>query len=305
MSDVATTPVTGGVAEGSSEPAATSAKVKFDPSAFDQSELDAWVESRKHKVKVNGKEREYSSAELKRLASLSDAATEKFQSASQKEKEAKDLKAAFETGDPVAALKKLGKDSKEIKSILENKLLEMIEEEQLDPRDRELKSYKQKEAEREAAEKARQEEEEVSKRSQQLARVQQEIEHSVVEALTVSGLPKSPVITKSVFQVMLDAASKGVEIDPRDAVSMVKADYFDQVSKLLPALGVAEVKKLLGADLLKALKEDTVKEFKQADTPFPKPAQRKPENKAKKQAEEPENQSMSEYFRNLRRGGAK
>jgi hypothetical protein len=306
MSDVTTTPVSGGVeTSAATEVKDSSSPVKrsFNPSEYDPKELEAFIEAQKQKVRINGKDKEFTLAEMRKLASLAEASTEKFQSASQKEKEAQELKKAFESGDVRSALRKMGKQPQEIKKIMEDALLLELEEEALDPKDRELRDLKKEKEERLAREKEIETEKEAAKKSEDTKRLQSAMEAELVEALQGAALPKGVTITKHVVQLMLDAAAKGVELSAKDAATIAKKDLMEDVSKLLPALGVDGLKKLLGADLLKALRDDGVKEVKTQDTPFPKPApKRKPESKPSK-SDEPDQLGMSDYFKRLRRGG--
>lgn len=299
-----TTPVSGGVAEPSDTGSANATPVQkksFNPADYDPAEIEKFVESQKFKLKVNGKEKELSTSELKRLASLSDAATEKFQSASQKEKEAQELKKAFESKDPVAALKRMGMDSKEIKAVLENKLLEMIEEENLDPKDKELRDLKKRIAEQEEAEKRKKEEEETSTRQKELLKKQQEIETGIVEALSEAKLPKSPVILRQVIEQMLGMSKNGVEISPKDAVKLVQKGFEEELTELLPQLGMDFIKKVLGAKGLASLREESVAEVKKSSEPFPKRASKPAQNAGKQAKGEAEAVGMNEFFRSLRR----
>lgn len=304
MSDV-TTPVSGGVAEPSdtgSANAAPAPKKAFNPAEYDPAEIEKFVESQKFKLKVNGKEKELSTAELKRLASLSDAATEKFQSASQKEKEAQELRKVFESGDPVKAMQKLGKTPQEIKEVLENKLLELIEDENMSPKDKELRDLKKRIAEQEAAEKAKKDEEEKSKATLAREKAYAELETGVIEALKDAKMPKSALTLKAVAQHMLEAHRNGVELSPKDAVKLAQEQFHNEIAELLPQLGMDFIKKVLGAKGLAALREESVAEVKKAAEPFPKP-QPKPRSEAGKQAkQDSEPMSTDEYFRRLRRG---
>lgn len=299
-----TTPVSGGVAEPSDTGSANAAPVQkksFNPADYDPAEIEKFVESQKFKLKVNGKEKELTTAELKRLASISDAATERFQMASQKEKEAQEIKGALASKDPVAALKKMGMDSKEIKAVLENKLLEMIEEENLDPKDKELRDLKKRIAEQEEAEKRKKEEEELSTKQKELLRKQEEIESGIVDALTEAKLPKNPVILRQVIETMLGMSKKGVEISPKDAVKLVQKGFEEELTDLLPQLGMDFIKKVLGAKGLAALREESVAEVKKSSEPFPKRAAKPAQNAGKQAKGETEAVGMNDFFRNLRR----
>lgn len=298
------TPSSGAVEQGSDtgSAAAQVSKPKFDPSQFDPKELESWVESRKEKLKVNGQERELTQAELRKLAGLSAASDEKFKSAKQLQNEALELKKAFESKDPVAAMKKLGMDAKEIKATLENKLLELLEDESMDPKDRELRDLKKRIADQEAAEKAKKDEEEKSKATLAREKAYAELETGVVEALKDAKMPKSALTLKAVAQHMLEAHRNGVELSPKDAVKLAQEQFHNEIAELLPQLGMDFIKRVLGAKGLAALREDSVAEVKKAAEPFPKP-QPKPRSEAGKQAkQDSEPMSTDEYFRRLRRG---
>jgi hypothetical protein len=247
MSDVSVATPVGATADAGSPGAASNApvKAKFSPEAFDAAELDAWADSRKSKVKINGSERELTQAELKKLASISASSDEKYKSAKQLHQEAQDLKAAIESGDLADLLKRQGKSPKEIKQILEDKLLALIEDEQLDPRERELRDLKAEKAKREEEAKKSAEEQEKSKQSAELQKMQADFEHGMVEAMQAANMPKHPYILKMVAQEMLGAVEAGYDMSPADAVKLVKADFTKQVTELLPLLGMDAVKGIL------------------------------------------------------------
>ena len=270
----------------------------IDWSKVPQAEIDKLVEGHKTKLKINGQDRELSYSEMKKLASLAEASDQKFKSAKALSEEAFQTKRAFESGDPVEALKRLGKTSKEIKQILEDKWVELAEEENLDPRERELRELR---AEKESARKTKEQEEASRKESDQkveVTRMQDKLESELGEALTAAKLPRNPFIAKLVIQEMIGADQMGYELSPKDAVNLVSKKLPEMVSGILSLVGPDQVKALLGDKLVKSLMGESVREVKQAQAPFP---QRNPLQNKPAESQESGQIDMNDFFRNRKR----
>lgn len=297
---------TGASSEGSVESTVASAKQPpaVDWSKIPQSEIDKLIESKSHKVKINGQERDLSFSELKKLASLASASDEKFKNAAAMKAEVEALKKAFDSNDPVATLRKQGKTNSEIKAILEQKYVDLLEEENLDPQTKRLRELEAKEKERELSEKEQKEKAQAEKEAKEAQAVRERCEAEIAEAFGASNLPKHPYILKLVAQEMLGAAENDVEMSAKDAVQIVQKELVSQVSSLLPQMGIEWIKNALGPSLLKSLRADSVKEAKESggnNLPKfnPKPANSTPKPSSSNNKEE--KVSMSSFFTKLHR----
>ncbi len=104
---------------------------------------DAAAEAmRKHKVKVDGQEIEVDEEELKRGYAHQKAANKKLQEGLRAKKQAEDFVKLLKT-DPLKVLKdpRIGHD---VRKLAEEYLASQLEDELLDPREKELRTYKEK-----------------------------------------------------------------------------------------------------------------------------------------------------------------
>jgi hypothetical protein len=215
--------------------------------------------------------------------------------------EAKQIKSAFESGDVVSALTRAGKSKQEIRQIMEDRLLELIEEENLDPREREIRDLKRF---KEQTEKERKEETDRASRLKQekeVKRLRESMAKELVDSIQKSNLPKTPQIFKRIASEMQSAYEKGYEMSASEATKIVEQDIIEEYQALLPNLGVERIKKALGEDNLKKLREEQVRSVKEATPSFAKPKQAA-KSSVDNSVEPEEKVDMTSFFRNKRRG---
>lgn len=301
METTVPTQVEGGAAEGEG-PAASSAPAQSPQSTPDVKEL---LKTHREKLKINGKERELSYDEILKRAQIQEAADEKFKTAKQKEEEANSLLQELRSK-PTKALERLGFSKAEIKTLLENDLVEIIEEESLSPeekatreRDRKLKEYE----EREKTQKQKEDEERQNQeRHKEMAR----IENDLVEAAIKVGLPKNALFAKWTAQKLLNASLNDIPISAEDAASEVLSEFKDVLSEIFDGLEPQSIESLLGKGVFSKIREHSVKAVKESNEPFVKP-------RATSQAKPNESQDSGkkekipapQFFHNLRFGNNK
>ena len=255
----------------------------------------------KEKLKINGKEREISYDEMKRLASMSAASDERFKSAKQMSDEAKQLKSAFESGNIVEALGKLGKSPKEIRTMLEDHLLDFLEQDSLDPKEKELRDLKKfkEQAEKEQADLRKRSDDE--KMSKEVERQRLSLENELVGAIKDSNLPKNTMVFQKVAREMESALINGYEMKASEAVKIVEQELIEEYSALLPHLGAERLKKALGKDMLKLLQEEQVRAVKESEPSFAKQREKAPQKKPTSKESDDEKIPMGSFFRGLTR----
>lgn len=255
----------------------------------------------KERIKINGKEREVTLEELRREASKQMAADEKFKSAKQLNDEARQLKAAFESGNVVDALAKQGKTAKEIRTILEDHLLDIIDQENMDPKEKELKDLKKfkEQKDKEAAEEMSKKE--AAKHAQEIERARARLETELVDAIKASNMPKNTTVFQKVAREMESALINGYEMSAAEAVKIVEQDMIEEYLAVLPQLGADRLKKALGKDMLKLIQEEQVRAVKEAAPSFVNRRNTKPV--ADPEPAEDEKIPSGDFFRNLKRGG--
>jgi hypothetical protein len=291
--DAATTPIDTNV-----QPEANSAEqnVKTTPSTE--------TESKNYTVKVNGKEKVLNEAEYRKYVQLGLSAQEKFEAAARERAEINKMKDELEKSDWFDQLKKRVQDPKQRRQLIEDKLLEMVEEDALSPQEREYRELKAEKEAKAAAEKeekmTKEEKEKAAKETKAIEESQNKIRDQIVQVLDKSNLPRSATIFKAVAQEMLSASHHDIDLSPEDAVKIVEKEYFSNIAGTLSDLPIGRVKAILGEKLLAALRDDAVSKVK-AQEPFKdktKPAPRP----SKQSVQEDEKIPMSQYFRNLRLG---
>jgi uncharacterized protein YbcI len=253
----------------------------------------------KYELKINGQTRQMSLEELKKHASISQASNEKFEQAKKMHTEAQQLKEAFSTGDVVGSLTRMGKSPKEIKTMLEDNLLSIIEQEQMDPRERELRELKEYKVQQERARQELEQQELTAKQQREVMVAQARLEEELVSCMQASNLPQTALMFQRIAREMETALMNGYELSAKDATRIVEQDVIDEYLAMLPKLGADRLKKALGKDGLKLLQEEQVKAVKEAQPEFAKP--RKTAAKSEK-ATEDSLETMGSFFRKLHRG---
>ncbi len=152
---------------------------------------DAAAEAiRKHKLKVDGQEIEVDEDELKRGYTHQKAANKKLQEGLKYRKQAEEFITAMrDPGKLVDTLQKLGWEPKQIRDVAEKYLAGVLEDEMLDPKDKELKTTKQRLEEFERKEKAQKEADEQSHQDALKKKYAEQYSQEFIEALKTTGLP--------------------------------------------------------------------------------------------------------------------
>ena len=181
------------------------------------------------------------------------AADKKFAEAAALRKEAVAFIEALKS-DPISVLTnpKLGVNMREV---AESYLLAQLEDEMMDPRDKELRDLKKEKTTREQMEAE-------SKRQAEEAEVQAltenyraEYEKSFQSCLEASGLPKTPHTVKRLAFYMNEGMKRGMDLKPDDVVGLVKDEYIEEQKSLFSGLDGENLLKLLGDDLAKKIRK--------------------------------------------------
>jgi predicted RNase H-like HicB family nuclease len=254
------------------------------------------------KYKINGKEKVIRAAEVDKYASIGLAADEKFVAAKQMLEEAK----ALASKKPIEALMAQGKTREEARRMLEDHLLELHAEDQMDPRERELRELRKRDAETKAEKEARQKAEEEAAVGKKAEAALLQLEHEIVSAAEKHGLPKDVQLMRSIAYEMQTALAHGVDLPAEKAAGIVLNQWKDNAKSFLGALSPETVKEVLGDKLFKSLIALSVADVKRAEAPFAKQqTQGKPLPTNRTPGEESENKKeivdYGEYFRNRRR----
>ena len=233
--------------------------------------MDEMLQANPRTIVVNGKERKISSwAAWERHAAREMSAEERFQEAQKLNQEAKEIKKLIEEGDLVEILKKRGLDDAGIRKALGEVVNKIVEEDDLDPRDKKLREYEAKEAARIAAEKKAEEE---AKQAKEAAVIESEAKR-YVEEITESaerhGLVAEPFLLSQVATELGQAHDEGAPISVDAAVRIVKDRFVGDFSDYVRSIGTKNLnllKDILGKEVVEALRKEEVKEAKAAKSP--------------------------------------
>ena len=220
-------------------------------------ETQAEKEIRKLKMKVNGKEREYTEDEVIRRAQMFESAEEKFQEAAKRTKQMEQFIEALKTN-PAAILShpELGID---MRKLAEEYLTKEVKREMMSPEERELeelRTFKQQyEEQRQNEEKKRLTEQQQQELQALQQRQREHFDKQISEVLSKSNLPKNAYTVKKVAELLHSAVSKGYELDVQLAVDMVKESYLTDIQSLVGSLDGEHLLSMLGGDIAKKIRQ--------------------------------------------------
>lgn len=234
------------------------------PAASGNPVKDAAAEAiRKHKLKVDGQEIEVDEEELKRGYTHQKAANKKLQEGLKARKQAEEFVVAMR--DPtklVNTLEKLGWEPKQIRKVAEEYLAGVLEDEMLDPKDKELKTTKQRLQEFETKEKARKDQEESAHNEALKKKYAEQYSNEFIEALKTTGLPPTKDMVGDMARYIARAAKIKMPMTAIEAAKLVQEDVQNKNKHLFSNMNPADIIKIVGEDGLKKLREFDVSRIK-------------------------------------------
>lgn len=181
------------------------------------------------------------------------AANKKLQEALKLQREAKQFIESMKDKRALReALVKLGHDPRKL---AEETLSEVLEEEMLDPKERE---YRQTKAENERYKREleeRQAREAKEKKDSLKAHFAKQYTEQFTGALEKSGLPKTKDMVASMAKYIARSAKIGFEMTADEAATLVKQDLENSQKSILSASSAEMIAKVLGEDGLKKIRE--------------------------------------------------
>jgi hypothetical protein len=209
------------------------------------------------KLKINGQDVDLPEDEVKRRAQLYSGAEEKFRAAAEQRKQVQTFVEALKKN-PMAVLThpELGLNFREL---AEQYLVEQIQQEQMDPKERELEQLRKWKQEQEETKRAAEMEEMTKKEraafEQQVQQARETYDRQIGEVLNQSGLPRNARTIKRVAELMHGALSKGYELPLEMAVDMVKESYTQDIKELVGNLGEEHFESILGDEFVGKLRK--------------------------------------------------
>ncbi len=217
------------------------------------------AQAEKYEIKVNGKVKQVTKDELIRLAQLSEAATDKFETAAQKEKRIQSILSKAKTN-PMEALMDpdLGLTKEQIRGFVEDWYnREFIEPDTLTPEQKRLKELERENAQfkkiqQEAEEKAKQEAEAKAE-----AEYTQVFQQEIIDAIEANKLPKTKSTVKKIAFYKRQALLNGWEAPMELICEKVRSDIKSEDSEVesytyddfVNRFGEKLIKKLISEDL--------------------------------------------------------
>jgi hypothetical protein len=234
-----------------------------------------------------------SEPQRKRLAAMwqkDRSASRRFSEAALTKKQMAEMVHLLKT-DPLAVLKHpaLGHDARKI---IEDAMLEFIENDNLDPKEKELRELKhkiKKQEEKEEFEKNEKAKEEIATMTAQFTKSYQA---DIIEALQASKLPKTSETIKSMAQYMKQALKYGARLKAADVVDLVRQDYQRKFKALFSEADAESLVEMFGQDLSEKFRKHSLKTLKTTGKMPEKQAEGGPDRKVKKTINEDEWREM-------------
>lgn len=270
-------------------PVAAPAKIEAPVVAKDPEVAKSTVQAeiRRLKLKMDGQELDLPEEEVLKLASQAGASQKRFQEAAAIRKHAEEVLSLVKAS-PIEALTKLGMTPAEIRKISEEYLVESIKREQESPEAKQMReaqekirSYEQKEKEREeAATKKAEEDRQAAEKSKQDALTAQwakKYDEDITAALGKVSVPKTAYTVKRMAQLLQVNSKKGFNMDADSLAKLVQEDYEKEYGEYTSGFKTdkglpdgAALIKLLGPDKMKAIRSALLADLKKKPQEFAK-----------------------------------
>lgn len=255
------------------------------------------------KLKVDGQEIEEEidlndEETLKRHLQMSKAAQKRMSEAAKARQQAEQLVKMFQGNikDVLKQSDKLGKKPEDIRRELEEYFAEQLEEELLSPEQRKLRDAERIIREREEETKRAKEAEEAKFREHWQNHYAQEYDRKITEALSTSGLPKTPKTVRRMAELMSKNLDMGLDLEPKQLVDIVREDYLSEIKELFSSSDGDTLLKLLGDDVANKIRKSDLARLKAH-----KPTFQKQEAQAPRDEKPAKRMSTEEWLAEVRR----
>ena len=216
--------------------------------------------ARKYKVKVDGADMEVDEAELIRGYSHQKAANKILQEGKAARKQAEQFIAMMkDKGSLFDAIQKMGHDPR---ALAEEYLANLLQEELMDPRERELKQARAKLQAYDELERKQKEELQRQHHEQMKKKYADEYSQQFVKALQSTGLPPTKPMVAEMAKYISRSAKLGVEITADEAAKLVLEDVKAAQMRLIGDSDGETLLKLLGDDVANKIRKVDVARIK-------------------------------------------
>lgn len=235
---------------------------------------------RKHKLKVDGQEVEVDDEELKRGYTHQRAANKKLQEGLKAKKQAEEFISMMkDKGKLFEVIQKLGHNPR---SLAEEYLAAQLEEEMLDPREKELREYKKKVQSYEEMTKQQKEAEEKKVRDELTAKFSKQYSEQIIQALEKTKLPAVKENVAKMAGYIKRAADMRFEMTVEEAAKLVKEDLEHINRSVVSEMDAETLVKYLGEETLQKIRTYDTSRLKDPNTNLKTPAEQGELNTRKK-----------------------
>lgn len=255
-----------------------------DASAVATANANAKEAERKFKLKFGKQEKELTEKELIAHAQKGWAADEKFQTAAQRAKEVDAFLERMKTDEDAfdEFVKFLGKDPDEV---YKKQLGKSLKKKIMTPEQRELEELREKVRKSEEQEKKAKEAEHAKRVEELQSKYEQQYDQEMSDAISKSGLPKTPKTVKRVAEIMYKSLKNGFDLPWEIAIDQVRSEYQTEMKELFGSAEAESLIKIFGEDVAKKMATASL----QKRTVDPEPVRE--ENRQPSKAKDPEPQT--------------
>lgn len=282
----------------SEEAASGSAPIESAPPVAETPKVDG---PKVRQVKVNGKMMEIPEDKIDFYIGTGLASTERFQQASQLQKEAQAILDSAKTDkSALKLLEKAGYSREEARKIVEDELLKHYEEDELPEDVKKSRSMEKKLAEYEAREKAEKDKLIADESDREVQAEMAKLDAEVESAFKKHGLPALPILGAWATNYMANAPAE-LDISAEDAVQSVHNDLKLVAMTFMKGLDGKALEAFLPAEVIKAIRDQGVAKVREAEAPFAKsgqqPAAKQDAHRAQSQPKPPEVLNSRDFFK--------
>lgn len=236
--------------------------------------------ARKFKLKVDGKDEEYSEADAIRLAQLGRASDKRFQEASQMKKQAEEFLSMLKTPEGLKQIAKNPAVNLDLRKFAEDLLVEEMKKEQLTPEQRRIEELQQQLREHETQKQSLETQRQQAEQKALEDHYAQDFDQKITKAIESGGLPKTPETVKRMVKYMSNALENGIDIEPENVIQLVKQDYSRIMNDVCQQFEGEELIKILGDQITNKIRKFDLAKLKAGQAPLtPSPAAPKAEPK--------------------------
>jgi len=244
--------------------AQVAANVSTEAQTTEAAPTPAEVKSMKEKFKlqVDGEEIEEEldwndKDSIRNKLQLAAAAKKRIGEAKTKEHKAMEILKAFEDGTLLSK-------HPNARKLAEDLLLAQIQEDMLDPKDKEIRDLKAKNEKHEKSEKQKADELTKSANAKKEYAIAQEFQATIIGALNKSGLPKSPKLVQRAADLMSKNLDLGLTLTIDDLVSELKGETTSTMKSIIKDAEAEQLIEMFGPDIIKKLRMYDVKKLQES-----------------------------------------